>query len=434
MITMAEFKSTVKYNEKMEEGYTKIKHKSGLEVYIIPKDHASSFAGFGTKFGSFFNKFKLEGEKAFTDIPDGTAHFLEHKMFENEDGEDTFTKYARYGGSANAYTGNDRTVYYVTCTANEYENLEVLLKLLRSPYFTEENIKKEQGIIGQEIGMYDNNPNWKLYIGALQGMYKANPVRIDIAGTVESIGKLDKELLYKCYNTFYAPSNMFLVLCGKYEAERVMELVDKIVEPVKKCDFELPEFTEPQKANRKKTEVCLDVARPVYMIGIKDSNTANTGKAGLKKAVTTDILVECLFGIGSKFYCDGYKSGLLNDSFEASYEQSYAYSHLIVGGEAANPDAVMKKLKEAVAEAAENGISKSDFERCKRVIYAKSVLSYESTEGFAQGFMNGILMNYDMLDVPMAVNAVKLSDVNARAKELFVEDAMTISIVKPFKK
>ena len=418
----------------MEEGYTKIKHKSGLEVYVIPKDHASSFAGFGTKFGSFFNKFKLEGEKAFTDIPDGTAHFLEHKMFENEDGEDTFAKYARYGGSANAYTSNDRTLYYVTCTSNEYENLEVLLRLLRTPYFTDANIEKEQGIIGQEIGMYDNNPSWKLYIGALQGMYKANPVRIDIAGTTESIGTLTKELLYKCYDTFYAPSNMFLVVCGKYDAEKVMELVDKIVEPTEKRTFELPEFTEPQKANRKKTEVNLDVARPVYMIGIKDSNTENTGKAGLKKAAATDILVECLFGIGSKFYCDGYKSGLLNDSFEASYEQSYAYSHLIISGEAASPDAVLKKLKEATAEAAEKGISKADFERCKRVIYAKSVLSFESTDGFAQGFMNGILMNYDMLDVPATVNAVKLADVNARAKELFVEDAMTISIVKPIKK
>ncbi len=431
---MAELKSTVKYNEKIEEGYTKIKHKSGLEVYIIPKDHASSFAGFGTKFGSFVNKFRLEGEKEFTDIPDGTAHFLEHKMFENEDGEDTFAKYARYGGSANAYTSNDRTVYYVTCTSNEYENLEVLLRLLRSPYFTEENIKKEQGIIGQEIGMYDNNPNWKLYMGALQGMYKVNPVRIDIAGTVESIGTLSKELLYKCYETFYAPSNMFLVLCGKYEAERVMELVDKIVEPTKKCTFELPEFTEPQKANRKKTETNLDVARPVYMIGIKDSNTENTGKAGLKKAATTDILVECLFGIGSKFYCDGYRSGLLNDSFEASYEQAFAYSHLMISGEAQSPDAVMKKLKEALAEAVEKGIDKADFERCKRVIYAKSILSFESTEGFAQGFMNGILMNYDMLDVPSAINGVKLADVNARAKELFIEDAMTLSVVKPFKK
>ncbi len=431
---MAEYKSTVKYNEKMEEGYTKIKHKSGLEVYVIPKDHASSFAGFGTKYGSFHSKFRLEGEKEFTNIPDGTAHFLEHKMFENEDGEDTFAKYARYGGNANAYTGNDRTVYYVTSTSNEYENLEVLLEVIRSPYFTEENIKKEQGIIGQEIGMYDNNPNWKLYFGALQGMYKVNPVRIDIAGTAESIGTLNKELLYKCYNTFYAPSNMFLVVCGKYEADKVMELVDKYLEPAKKTELELPEFTEPDKANRKKTEISLDVARPIYMVGIKDKDRTNTGKAGLKKAVTTDILVECLFGIGSKFYCESYKSGLINDSFEASYEQTYAYSHLIVSGEAASPDAVYKKIKEVLAEAAENGIAKADFERCKRVIYAKSVLSYESTDGFAQGFMNGILMGYDMLDVPAAINAVKLSELNARAKELFVEEAMTLSVVKPFKK
>ena len=431
---MAEYKATNKYNEKIEEGYTKIKHKSGLEVYIIEKNHSSSFAGFGTKFGSIYNKFKLEGEKAFTDIPDGTAHFLEHKMFENEDGEDTFQKYARFGGSANAGPSSDRTIYYVTCTSNEHENLEVLLRCVRSPYFTKENIEKEQGIIGQEIGMYEDNPGWKLYFGALQGMYKNNPVRIDIAGTTETIGTLDKELLYKCYNTFYAPSNMYLVLCGKYDKDRVMKLVDEIVLPVEKSEFELPSFSEPSKANKKKNEVTLDISRPMFMVGIKDNNTDNTGKAGLKKAAVTDILTECVFGIGSKFYCENYKTGVINDSFGANYEQSYAFSHLLISGETDSPDSVMKKIKETLLAVAQDGISKKDFERCKRVIYAKSVLSFEGTDSFAQGLMDGLFMGYDMLDTPSVINSVKLSEVNARAKELFAEESMTLSVVKPYKK
>ncbi len=430
---MADKISTV-YNEAIDEGYTKIKHKSGLDIYIIPKDHSTSFAYFATKYGSCMTKFKLEGEKSFTQIPDGTAHFMEHKMFESEDGEDTFAKYARFGGNANAYTSGDRTAYLFSCTSNEHENLRVLLEQVTKPYFTAENIAKEQGIIGEEIRMYDDDPNWKCYFGALQGMYKSNPVRIDTAGTEESIGTLNPEILYKCYNTFYDVSNMCLILCGKFDKDKVIALADEIIPKSKKPVVELAPYTEPVKANRKKTETSLDVARPLFMIGIKDSNPDNTGKAALKKEVTTAILEECLFGIGSEFYCKNYASGLIGDSFSAEFETSYSFSHLIINGDSDNPDAVLKAVKELMAKTAQKGVSKADFERCKRVVYAKSIVAYENTESAASCMLNAVLTGYDMLDIPKAVFAVKLADVNARAKELFVEDAVSMSVVKPINK
>ena len=420
-----------KFNEALGEGYTKIKHKSGLDIYVIKKNMGSSYALFTTKYGSLANSFRLEGEKEFRSIPDGTAHFLEHKMFENEDGEDTFTKYARFGGNANAYTSAGRTSYLFSCTQNEHENLEVLLRFVTSPYFTEENVKKEQGIIGQEIKMYEDVAGWRLYFGMLQAMYKNNPVRIDTAGTVETISKITPEILYDCYSTFYDLSNMKLVVCGKFDVEKVTAVADSVLPNAKNVKYELAPFNEPAKVAKKKSECLLSVARPLFMIGVKSVNGENTGKAGLKKSIAMDIVTECLFGDGSDFYCDNYESGLINDSFGADFEQSYGYAHLVISGESEKPETVKKKVEELFAKTVEKGISKKDFERCKKVVYAKSIFAFENTESFASSVMNGLIMDWDALDVPAAIMSVKYSDVTAAAKELLVPDAVCMSVVKP---
>lgn len=423
-----------KINEFLGESYTRIKHSSGLEIYVIPKDNSTSYALYAAKFGSAVSKFKESAEEDFTEIPDGTAHFMEHKMFENEDGEDTFAKYARFGADPNAYTAQNRTVYLFSCTSNEHENLEVLLNLVTKPYYTDANIAKEQGIIGQEIGMYENDAYWKLIYGAYQGMYKNNPVRIDTAGTVESIAKINKELLYKLYSDFYDPSNMVLVLCGKFDKDKVIGLVNRTVPKTKHPSVVLPEIKEPVKANRKKTEISMDVAKPMFTVGIKDPNTENTGKAGIKKSIVTDILIEAMFGPGSDFYCENYEAGIINNRFEAEQEISYGYSHVLISGEADNPDAAVKKIHEQCETTAKKGISKADFERCKRIIYSRIIMSFEKSDSFANGLYSALLVDGDILDIPSAVSSVKLSEVNARAKELLVPDAMTLSLVKPLKK
>ncbi len=208
------------FESEIGESYIKAVHPSGLKIYILEKpQYNSAYAVFGTKYGSIDTCFSVNGEK--TQVPEGIAHFLEHKLFESEDG-DAFTKYAATGAYANAYTSFDRTCYLFSCSDRFYDNLGILLDFVQSPYFTAETVQKEQGIIGQEIRMYDDSPDWRVMFNMLLAMYKNHPVRIDIAGTVESIAEIDDKLLYKCYNTFYNPSNMFICIAGNVNSEKVL--------------------------------------------------------------------------------------------------------------------------------------------------------------------------------------------------------------------
>ena len=211
------------------EKYYYTKHKNGLEIYVIPKDFATSFAMFSTKYGAIDNCFKLEGEAEFHEVPDGIAHYLEHKMFENEDGVDTFSRFAKYGANANAFTSGTMTSYLFSCTEHLKENLEILLDYVSKPYFTPENVEKERGIIGQEIRMYEDNPGSAIYYNLLEAMYEKNQTRINVAGTVESIAEITPELLYDCYYTFYNFSNMTLCVSGRADMEMVLDAVDRIL-------------------------------------------------------------------------------------------------------------------------------------------------------------------------------------------------------------
>ena len=204
------------------------KLENGMDIIIIPKKNAiKKYIIWGTHFGSIDNHFIMPntGEEVY--IPDGVAHFLEHKMFEQPNGTNSLDTLMALGIDANAYTTNDHTAYLFECTDNFYEGLDELMDYVQHPYFTEENVEKEKGIIGQEIGMYDDDPGWQLYMNAMDCMYKENPIKIDIAGTVESISKITPDVLYKCYNTFYNPANMTMVVCGDFEPEKLLEEIKK---------------------------------------------------------------------------------------------------------------------------------------------------------------------------------------------------------------
>ena len=226
------------------ESYVKAVHSSGLKIYILEKpQYNSCYAIFGTKYGSIDNCFSVNGEQ--TQVPEGIAHFLEHKLFESEDG-DAFSKYAKTGAHANAFTSFDKTCYLFSCSNLFYENLEILLSFVQSPYFTEATVQKEQGIIGQEIRMYDDSPGWRVTFNMLLAMYKNHPVRIDIAGTTDSIAKINANLLYKCYNTFYNPSNMFLCIAGNVETEKILKMVEKGIKESTSLEIERVKPNEPQ--------------------------------------------------------------------------------------------------------------------------------------------------------------------------------------------
>lgn len=201
-------------------------HPSGLGIYIIPKkDYTKTYAIFGTRYGSVDSKFVVPGEKDLTEVPDGIAHYLEHKMFDQPDGSNVFDKFSKYGANANAFTSFNMTAYLFSATSNIEENLETLLDYVQSPYFTDESVQKEQGIIGQEIGMYDDNGGWRVFFNFLDCLYNYHPVKKDIAGTVESISHITAEYLYKCYNTFYNLSNMSIVVVGNIDPQKILSVI-----------------------------------------------------------------------------------------------------------------------------------------------------------------------------------------------------------------
>ena len=294
---------SVKENKMLEEKYYTFKHKTGLDVYVFPKNMTTSYAIFATKYGAIDNKFKLAGDKEFTSVPDGIAHFLEHKLFECEGGVDAFELFAKTGANANAFTSNTMTAYLFSCTEKLYESLEILLDFVTHPYFTEKTVQKEQGIIGQEIRMYEDNPGARLHKELMKALYKKNKMKIDVAGTVESISEITADVLYKCYNTFYNLNNMVLVVCGNADVEEVASVCDKVLKESMPFDVirDTEDDDEPREVNEKRAYSYLDVSKPLFAIGIKDSDIPNDPQERIKKAYGFEILDEMLFSQSSEF-------------------------------------------------------------------------------------------------------------------------------------
>ena len=255
-------------SRRLGEGYTRIEHPSGLTLMLCPmKGYSTAYALFATRCGSIDDSFSI-GDGEMVQVPNGIAHFLEHKLFESEEG-DAFEQYAKTGASANAYTSFDRTAYLFGCTDRFRESLEILLNLVTTPYFTEQTVKKEQGIIGQEIRMYDDDPDWRVYFNLLGALYQEHPIRIDIAGTVESIAGISADLLYRCYNAFYNLNNMVLSIAGNFEIKDVVEACDKILKPAAPVRVSTREVQEPDEIRTRRVEQTLEVAAPLFQIGFK---------------------------------------------------------------------------------------------------------------------------------------------------------------------
>ncbi len=419
----------LKENKAIDEKYYYTVHKSGLRIYVIPKNHGTGYAVFGTNFGSVDNCFKIDG-KTHT-LPDGIAHFLEHKLFENEDGIDTFKKYAEYGASANAYTSSDKTVYLFSATENMKESLGILLDFVTHPYFTDETVAKEQGIIGQEIRMYDDNPGWRLYFNMLTALYHNHPARIDTAGTVETIAQITPETLYLAYNTFYNLHNMALCVCGNMPPEQVLEVCDKYLvnAPVISPERIFPD--EPEQVYKKEISQKLSVSMPVFSVGIKDIHQPCEGEALAKKQAEYEIILELLFGKSSSFYTRLYESGLINGAFSSGYEAHTNFGFCEISGYSNEPDKVYAEILSEIEKYKKTGFEKEDFERVKRVFYASNLRYFNSTEDIANEFLTHIFRGFDMLDYPQVISSVTLEDVTARFNADFVEERMVLSKVLP---
>ena len=420
-------------NQALDERILHVKHSSGLDVYVLPKKGFSKYyAIYGTDYGSIDNEFIVPGESGKTKVPDGIAHYLEHKMFEQSSGGNAFDLFAGTGASSNAFTSFDLTAYLFTCTDKFYENLDILLGFVNDPYFTEENVAKEQGIIGQEIRMYDDDPDWRVFFNALGAMFKNHPVKIDIAGTVESIAKITPEVLYKCYNTFYAPSNMALVLVGDIDIERAMECVQRVLGD--KENKGLPEHLPPNEPGERVCEVVtqkLSVSRPMFRAGFKETGSPMDGKQQLEAEILTDIILEVLFGRSSEFYTDLYERGLIDASFSKETEISHSYGFTLVGGESSEPKTVYEEILSCINKAAEGGIEAEDIERAKRILIGSEIRGFNSVENMGNAAIRRLLSGVNPMDYSSAVKSVTQDMVMERLKEHFNTSNAVLSIVEP---
>jgi predicted Zn-dependent peptidase len=424
---------TLKENTFLGEKYYKVKHKSGLDIYVFPKELTTSYAVFGVKYGSIDNKFRLSDKDDYTAVPDGIAHFLEHKMFENEDGEDTFVKYARTGASANAYTSFNMTVYLFSCTSRLYDSLEILLDFVSHPYFTPATVEKEQGIIAQEIKMGEDNPGRNIIFDMLQSLYAKHNVRIEIAGTVQSISEITADVLYKCYNTFYNLNNMALCVCGDADTDKVLEVADKILKEQPLLNIESVYAPEDAAVSRKHFTRKMQVAKPLFNIGVKDIQIDDDPIKRLKKSIGISILDAMLFGKSSTFYNALYEEGYIT-SLDCWSEHNQAYSFISVSGESKDPDEVYKRFCEYIGETHKNGLNKNDYERCKRVLYASYIKSFDSTDEIANNFLNYIFENTDIFDYVDVINTIDYGYISELYADLFKEDHFALNTVYPFDK
>ncbi len=406
-------------------------HESGLRVYIVPKKGFSKYyAIYGTEYGSIDRVLKFDGQEIM--LPDGIAHFLEHKLFEEEDGKNAFDKFALTGASSNAFTSFDMTAYLFSCTDSFYENLDILLEFVNNPHFTDENVAKEQGIIGQEIKMYDDDPDWRLFFNMLQGMYHNNPVKTDIAGTVESISHITPELLYKCCEAYYNPSNMMLVMVGDIDEEKAVSYIDKHVKKDKdRGKIEKNICDEPLGVAQKIVRQKLSVSKPLFLMGFKEKEEGIDGEKLLMKQIKTDILMEVLFGKSSSFFTELYGEGLIDGSFgkDSELERSYGFSS--ISGESSEPETVYKRALEYLKEMKEKDLDKGAVDVAKRVLIGRDLRRFNSVERLGNDFIRSFMSNINPLVYSELVEKVSLDDLKERLAEHFDEDACTLSIIEP---
>ena len=405
-------------------------HKSGLTVYVLPKkEHSKSYAAFATRYGSIDYKFIIPGEAEYTEIPDGVAHFLEHKLFEQPDGSNAFDAYSMTGANANAFTSFNSTVYLYSCTDKFYENLGILLDFVSKPYFTKENVDKEQGIIGQEIRMYDDDPGWRVFFNMLDCLYVKHPITKDIAGTVESISQIDKDLLYKCYNTFYNPTNMILFTCGDVDCDKVEELVEKYVTANPITEIKRFAIDEPAKINKPYKEQKLSVSTPIFQIGFKDTDVGYGGRELLKKEITTSLLIEITLGEGSDLYNRLYDDGLINDSFDSDYEGEVSYGFSSIGGESNNPE----KVQEIILDTFEKlDITEEEFERAKRVEIARYLRMWNGVEGLSNTMVSDLFKDINIFEYSSVIKEITLGDLKIRFAEHFSRKNCVLSVIRPY--
>jgi len=410
--------------------------ENGLHVYMLPKKGFNkSYATFTTKYGSIDNAFTPLNQSEMKHVPDGIAHFLEHKLFEKED-YDVFEKFSMHSGSSNAFTSFTRTAYLFSCTSDLKENLTTLVDFVQSPYFTEETVEKEKGIIAQEIKMYDDNPDFKAYFGIINNLFKAHPVKIDIVGTEESIDNITAELLYECYQTFYHPSNMLLFVIGDFDVEEILDLVrqNQASKDYQKADPIPREYPfEPETAIVKERSMEMEIQTAKVFLGIKDPVMNRSGKQLLKADLMTEIIFDLVFGSSSEYYESLLNDGLINDSFsyETTFEPTFGFS--LVGGDTRFPDELTTSLRQKLESLSQVSFNEKEFKRIKNKKIGRFLSALNSVEFIANQFTQYAFNDIDLFAILDVLEEITIEDLTEMAKSYFIPERISAFKLLPKK-
>ncbi len=408
---------------------------NGLTVYLLPKnDYHKTYGLFSTNYGSIDNEFIPYGEKEKVKVPDGIAHFLEHKLFEKEDG-DVFQLFGQQGASANAFTSFTKTSYLFSTTDQVEKNLTTLIDFVQAPYFTEETVNKEKGIIGQEIQMYEDDPNWRMFFGILNNLYPTHPLHIDIAGTVESIDKITAQDLYTCYRTFYQPSNMVLFVVGKMEPEKLMKLIRENQEaknfpPKQEIVRYFPENT---KEIIKQSALEAAITRDKFVLGIKGLDTLpQEGTELLRYKTAINLLFQMILGNTSRNYLAMYNQGIIDDSFGFEFSLDREFHFADFSGDTDEPEKAAEKVKEIILGFADDPeVSETNLDLLKKKMLGQYFQSLNSIEYIANQFTQSLFGDRTLFDLPEIIDSIQMKDVLAAGEAFISEEAFSEFYMRP---
>ncbi|MGM0688222.1 MAG: EF-P 5-aminopentanol modification-associated protein YfmH [Bacillota bacterium] len=422
-------------NRELHETLYHYRVHPGMDVYVLPRPgYQKKYAIFSTRFGSIDNQFRVEPEQEITVLPDGVAHFLEHKLFEDERGN-VFDRFASLGASANAFTSFTQTSYLFSCIANFEKSLQELLDFVQEPYFTEQTVGKEQGIIGQEIKMYEDHPHWQVFFNLLAGLYREHPVRKDIAGTIDSIAQISPDLLYRCYNTFYHPSNMALFVTGDLNPDQIGQQVEtnlaaRDYKPMGTIIRHYPH--EPAEIKQERTVQELVVSEPIIFLGFKDMVVEKLQERELmRREILMELLLDTLFGTSEALYNELYKDDLIDENFGAEYTAETNYGYVMIGGETKDPDRLYERIMDAISKIKREGVSAEQFERHRRKLLGGYIRRFNSLEFIANNFLAYRFRGTDLFQLPSILHEVRREEALALVEENLDPARHAVSLIIP---
>lgn len=423
---MTEYRSDL-----LREHYFGTVHASGLPVYVFPKQMTSTYAILSARYGAMDTTFRTPGGDFLT-VPDGVAHFLEHKLFENPDGSDSFAKFSAFGADANAYTTSNRTAYLFSCTEHFSESLTELLTFVTTPYFTPATVQKEQGIIAEEIRMYDDSPWERCFQNLMEATYAVCGIRKNICGSEKSIAEITDRLLYDCYRVFYQPSNMTLVVCGNVTPDEVLSVCDRVLTgKASPVPIERFQPAEPASVVTGYTEARMQVAKPIFTLGFKDAVLPADPADRARRYVAMNLLDEAVFSRAGSLYGTLFEEGLLTASYSYSYSNTDRCAFHTVSGEGDDPRLIETRILAHLEQLVKTGIPAEEIERARRVLYADELQSYDSTEEIANELLSYLFDGTDPFSQPALIESITPAEVNALLPSLLLPSCRCLSVVSP---